>query len=857
MTSESGWKSGAAGPSAGGPSWRLLDRFALRSAGFPLAWLETLASPELCALADTAYMFEAELRSARAATLDAIEAAPAPQRVKGARRRWLSLARRIAAGEATAGCAVPEGDVYDEARGRLDALARLEEATDLANARLAEAYAKHLDDARRSLAVRFATAPDLRLALLMANESGFARLDDWLTSDPDAGAHRSHDVRNLDTLIMYLERFCAKNETNAHFGPVAVGRIDPDAAGLLWDEDRGLLRELFFTHWAAEALAERICADPTLATCGRPRRSPTLFLEGQTARVLTFRFEPHWEFELGKAFPLGDADITLVEACDGEQTLGKVAPDVARRERVVRLSELGCLTWPIEIPVGTVRPLDDLAAGLPDDAGKWSGVIAELRADLTRLAEPDVDLRHRIVASMKSRFHDATGRQPERGHGRIYADRAILYEECREDLAGLRLGGSLLAALTDEVGPFLDLLLLPARRRFGLEQDVLAAWFREQFGAGRRVSLADYLATFEAARQGLQPLLDDVDAHLHDLLLSLNAALLAGHDGSWRHEVDPRLVADIHARAASERPEDCRIGALANPDVMIAADSLAGIEAGEFSLVIGDCHAGRELLSHSCFSYMLADASPGFAAHLMTEYEAIVDPDEVLVDIVRWHWDKTHVQLPLPCPDLELQGRSPKARENVLSLDDLYVLEHDGRVRLGSDRLGSFVRLTAPPLAGNSIANDPFVPFSFPRFFSGAAAINFVEHDHLPRVTSGRMVLSRERWRVPVRELIDPAGGWQASNERLLSSARALMAKLGLPRYVFVRLPAERKPLFVDFDSPLSVRQLTRHARRGDGTLEFSEMLPGPAALWLLRSGGPVSAELRLTYFLRPGQDRP
>jgi len=117
----------------------------------------------------------------------------------------------------------------------------------------------------------------------------------------------------------------------------------------------------------------------------------------------------------------------------------------------------------------------------------------------------------------------------------------------------------------------------------------------------------------------------------------------------------------------------------------------------------------------------------------------------------------------------------------------------------------------------------------------------------------GRVVLNRETWQPDVQELVthappgsplrpddDPDGVLRLT---LYRRARAL------PRFTFVSVPGEAKPVFVDFESPALVRQLWRLLRRRSGTVRISEMLPGPDELWLDNGAGRVCSELRMAVF--------
>jgi hypothetical protein len=110
---------------------------------------------------------------------------------------------------------------------------------------------------------------------------------------------------------------------------------------------------------------------------------------------------------------------------------------------------------------------------------------------------------------------------------------------------------------------------------------------------------------------------------------------------------------------------------------------------------------------------------------------------------------------------------------------------------------------------------------------------------HAPRLTVGRVVLRRESWDATPSEIPDSAGDFAAW-------ARAL----GMPRRVFLKTPAERKPFYLDLESAALLRIALRHIRAATGAGEpvrFTEMLPDPDQCWLADADGHhYASELRL-----------
>lgn len=128
------------------------------------------------------------------------------------------------------------------------------------------------------------------------------------------------------------------------------------------------------------------------------------------------------------------------------------------------------------------------------------------------------------------------------------------------------------------------------------------------------------------------------------------------------------------------------------------------------------------------------------------------------------------------------------------------------------------------------------------------------EVPHLPRIRCGRAVLCRERWRIPLAELT----AWKPPYRRPdipdvanFVAATHLAERYGLPPQVFVKYSSQPKPIFVDWASPLLVRQFFRLAHSATGMVEISEMLPRTDQCWLTIDGQTHTSELRCTVFSR------
>lgn len=715
----------------------------------------------------------------------------------------------------------------------------------------------------------------LRDVLLLSNDAQYPLFDAWLEEGVDPGSDRGRKL--VDVLCRYLQRVATKNETHSHFGPVAVGWVDTDATRVAWrwGHER---RTVHFSHWSASRLARSLSATAVLAGWVRPRRRPWALLEGSTITRYAFTSEEglaaDWRFHCAAQAPVSEAEAWLFSQCDGSRTVATLR--VAYHERYGRTrtdfdSALASLTSQdfvvaqFEVPVGVPDPLRHLRLALDDAPADHVTVdspaadspeirqvrerIARLETLLDQVARSELPDRPAAVAALKQEFTELTGARDNRGAGHHYADRAIFFEECRSPVQGLRISSQLATFLERDLAPIYQLALAGPRLRLIRETVLLADWAARRFGVVQDVPLNRFYAAYFDDRDALLEQCDNIDAEIDRWDAELTTVLLDEADPV----ADEVIISQEQLRELTARCPD-HPAAVCNPDVMLAAADVEALRRGDFLAVVGDLHAVRELLTHSSLSVVLQQQVPDLAERVAAGYQQLLEPDELLCDMARSHPDKTATQALLPIPDVEIYGRSPKPRGQVITPDRMYVRTAVGGIELRAAGIDQRLRLMAPPAGGPSIRQDPLSPFAFPRRLGGLN-INARDHVRVPRIRCGRVVLQRQLWRLPVAELrgVDPSGrpcGGDAAEYLAASRARI---RWGLPRYAFAKLGHEPKPLFVDFESPLLVRQLCRMARAAAGPVEFSEMLPGPDSLWLERCGARHTCEIRCAVFASTG----
>ncbi len=644
-----------------------------------------------------------------------------------------------------------------------------------------------------------------------------------------AGSRNGRQRARERLVAAYWQRYCVKNETIGFFGPLAWARIDPlRTASAQRCGDRVVDRaRVHLETWGVALLAGQLARDPALRPWLCPRRVPALRLDGD--RVC----RPDGTREL-----LSANDLALLAAADGSTTANELAARLPALDVPAGLTELsrrGLLVWDWALPAGTAleEELAEALRALPD-----AELTARIGAPLDRLRAVRAELEHgwdeptAVVAGLAklgALFTEATGAPPNRSAGRAYAGRTLAYLECRRGVS-VELGTDFLDALAP-LGLLLDSVRwLTARIRALVLPQIQEAYTRVAARDDAPVTAATlWFACAPTLAASLDGLLAAAVGELHERW----RRLLPYGDG----DTDVRVTAES-LRAGVLREFGAAGPGWAearwcSPDVLIAAPGLAEFARGDGVLVLGELHAAMNatdylatVAEHPAPDALLSAVDADFplprlllgpaTGVSMRNFPALIRPGD------RW---------------LALVPRQPLPRRGtVVAAGDLAVVGTGTDLRLvDGDAEFDVLDLFAEAIKGRLLRHFTLFPASL---FHGGRR---------PRITIDRLVVARRSWSFPAAEL--SFAGKYSEIERFLD-ARSWWARHGLPRFAFVKTPAETKPVYVDFASPVYVEvlaELVRRAARTGASVAFVEMLPGPEQCWLADSEGQrYAAEIRL-----------
>lgn len=810
--------------------WRLAPRFLLRSAGFPLDFLRSLICERAAKATDDALNEEdatAALGRLLAERWSANWPKPEGLRLKTFRDRiqrgGLFNATELQAADTVSAL----GEALQAWNG---AVSRRDEALRL----MAETVSSDLMLARNAL-LGHVVNQRVREAIFLSSPSMYAHV--LREGQVGSGVRNSRAKRDERQLVQYLQRLCAKNETTSFFGPINYGRVadenryfDPTFSKLpVTLPERGAvpsMRRTFVAYWAVRAIVELVERITLVRAACPPRLDYTCALEPGSLYLSAFN----------RSVLLTREQEVLIARFDDHRSLEQCARDcglsVEEAETVLgALSARGLVR--VAIPLSATDPdplvtlLDFLNSLGPDTELERIRVALKEIATLREHFSPaSVEEKAELLARVGTIFTELTGGAQKRGGGAIYADRLLLYEECRGDLGEVELDAAFAASVTRDLEPWLDLWTqIAVEQRAAIEPLGFELWECVFGDNAEPISLARFLrevaghpeyAKFE--RRAAEAAIEARDRVLAGILVDVRQA---GETSIV--EIDVRCLADGSGRAVRETEAPL----LVSPDLMLVRG-----DGGKFTIVLGEAHDtvmvwGWALGFHPRSDEIAQEMWDFLAQHVDRNCSNVLSANRVKI-----------VPFEYPGTSILMRAPSREGRNQLLPIAHVEVRRGDFRLSLHARGVDDELRLY-----NGELKTLIHALFSLPQVVPPTIETGI----RTPRIVSGDLVIQRARWRLDRTAFgLSPAYG--ADLAKLALDARRARTRHGMPEQVFMRPPSEGKPVMIDFRSLHALEMLDALMPDKEETI-FTEMLPDVDGLWLEGPGGALhTCELRCTF---------
>lgn len=647
-------------------------------------------------------------------------------------------------------------------------------------------------------------------------------------------------------IVKYLQRYCAKNDTIGFFGPAGWARWSSTGKTRL-DVRAGqpLLagRTVYFETWAIDALGEVLAQNPEALPFAVPRPMPFLHLEGDMLHI-----------PLARPAQLSREQALVFAACDGVRTAKEVAQSCAMQQTAKPLAEaevfailhhlrsLRRIHWGFEVSMEEMYPERILRGQIAriEPARVRAQSLALLdqleqaRAAVAR-ASDNADELYSALASLETTFVELTAMTATRDAGKVYAARTLVYEDCRRNIE-ITPG----PALLDDVKRPLALLLKSARWFTYAAAELYRAAFRDAYTklVQAHGSTDVDFATFWSWVQHFISV-EPAERLINGLALELRqrwASILQVVPGARRvYYTSEQLCQQVQKVFDAPHP-GWRSACYHSPDLMIDATDLDALQRGDYQFVLGEFHLGLNTLDVMA----LVSQHPDIAQ--LQEATRADFPVPRVVPVFPRHVlpaKRTHAMLALPEDWRFVFGVDSAGvpRERLLRTGDLVI----------SDVAGTLIART----------RDGRLQCELLEIFDGLCSLQACDNfkmlmpaAHTPRVTIDRLVVSRESWYFNASAL---SFAFCKGPLKSYLEARRWALQHELPRFLFFRTPLERKPYYLDLASPLCVEMFVRSIRRvqasalHDAQIVVSEMLPDPVHAWLPDAeGNRYTCEIRL-----------
>jgi len=429
--------------------------------------------------------------------------------------------------------------------------------------------------------------------LVFAAEGLYERLSKQISSVVGALPVRNKNERAHErTILLYLQRLCAKNDSLSAFGPGGWGKIDKRISGITLMPASGIARrECFLERWTAHGAAAALNADPDIRAELSPRLHPNGRLDGDR-----FVFT-----ETGETISLDQQTIALLARCDGKTPTHSLGVEI---ELLQQLARQKIVRWEVEVPALEPYAFDVLIS----DILHWRDAPARKR--WLDLLQPIAALpaRFALAGETVSRVQimdEACERLEQLGSVRKTSGR-ILYtatnpicEECFRE-CGFSIGQNLVNEIAIDAASWIDFwrdnYAFVAGRVAAALRQVLEKMSIQQNAA---VPLPAFLHACETANLALTG--PGLVGLAHRAFQEVKAAFrerMKPHADKPEHELTSD---DCHFLRDTFQYERFDEYTYPSADLQLSARSIQAVADGEYQWILAELHPPVALLHHGFY----------------------------------------------------------------------------------------------------------------------------------------------------------------------------------------------------------------------------------------------------------------
>jgi thiopeptide-type bacteriocin biosynthesis protein len=331
---------------------------------------------------------------------------------------------------------------------------------------------------------------------------------------------------------------------------------------------------------------------------------------------------------------------------------------------------------------------------------------------------------------------------------------------------------------------------------------------------------------------------------------------------------DRRLTVVLDDQTLSKlalwEPDAARVPGSVDLSLFVAASSAAALDRGDFLVVVGPNLGGTAAGKNLGRFADLLEPDGTLALTSLAQLEALRRPGPLRVEVVYLppRFRSANVVLRPPVREYEIvSGTSPGVSvDRVVPLDELVVGVRAGRFYIRWPTAGVDIAACSGHMLNYNTAPAP-LRFLEDVMQDGQAQISSFNwgpaagFPFLPRVQSGRVVLSLAQWRIDLH-LRDTAL-WCEPASAFAAVLDGWRTHWAVPRYVYLSMGDNR--LLLDLDDPDQAEELrVELAQLREGSmLLLQEALPGPDDAWLPGPGGHHLSELVVPLVVRTAAEPP